>query len=186
MNEIVSEYYERSWGDAAHLILTRTARTYAATLQPRELGVLVQEETGLRTNIPSRHWINRVLLLVVLQCRDLGEPPLTSLVVGRDGTVGPAYEAVFQIHGLPVPGSAEAREHQAAEMRLECYRWAGADIPERTTGASLRRTPSPRTPRPPTVRVPTTRVRKPEPPPAQLCPTCFMELPVTGQCDNCA
>ena len=182
MSDIVSEYYERAWGDAGHKVLAKLARTYNATVTASDLGKLVQDETGLRTNIASRHWINRVLLLTILQCRDNTEPPLTSLVTDRSGRVGAAYDAVFQIVGLPVPTSEEEREAHAAEMRLECYRWAGAELPPDGGRPTLSPARAPARRTPPAA----PRARKPEPVAAPLCPNCFMELPRTGVCDNCA
>jgi hypothetical protein len=90
-----------------------------------------------------------------------GQPPLTSLVVGRDDDL------------------------YAARLRLECYRWAGSAPAGGGEPAPLSVTVNkpPRAAREPKAPAPK-RVAKSDKPIA-VCPSCFMALPATGICDNC-
>jgi hypothetical protein len=101
-------------------------------------------------------------------CEMSGEPPLTSLVVGQDDDL------------------------HAARLRLECYRWAGSAPADGGVPAPLsvtvnrppRAARAPRAAREPKAPAPK-RVAKTDKPVA-VCPNCFMALPATGVCDNCA
>ena len=70
------------------------------------------------------------------------------------------------------------RERHAADARMECYRWAGATPPAGVCHAAL----SPRFDQVLTGG----RKKAREGFEANVCPTCFMAIPPTGACVNCA
>jgi len=134
------------------------------------------------------------------------EPMLTTLVVDDAGLVGDRHDDVaLALDDRPITDPRE-RELSAAQMRLDCYRWAGSAPadggapaplpgrrPRRPAAAATARAPrapgAPAAPRAP-------RATKPVAPPAPkrvaasdrpvtVCPTCFMAIPATGICDNC-
>lgn len=160
-----------AWVRIAHEVLTRTAGTYHAVVREAELAEELQATSGIRTTRPYGRWLDKVLGPVARLCDLSGEPPLASLVVG-------AYD------DLP-----------AARLRLECYRWAGSAPADGGVPAPLsvtvnrparaaRPAKEPRAPRA-AKPAPAPRVAKTDKPVA-VCPTCFMALPATGICDNCA
>jgi hypothetical protein len=70
------------------------------------------------------------------------------------------------------------REKLAADARLECYRWAGADLPDDGGKAALTSRYAASESR--------ARKQRLAEAPANVCPHCFMAIPPTGECDNCA
>lgn len=160
-----------AWVRVAHDALARAAGTYHAVLREPELAEELQATSGIRTTRPYGRWLDKVLGPVGRYCEMSGEPPLTSLVVGQDDDL------------------------YAARLRLECYRWAGsapADGGEPaplsvTVNRPARRAREPRVAREPRAqKAPAPkRVAKTDQP-VQVCPSCFMALPATGVCDNCA
>jgi hypothetical protein len=161
-----------TWAQAAREILTRTAGTYHAVIRDSELAEELQATTGIRTTRSLDRWLHKVLAPVAVLCDSVGEPPLTSLVVGAHDDLA------------------------AARNRLECYQWAGSapadgGVPAQLPDSAPRR--QSRAARParsrsatsrPDVPAPKRRVAKTDRPVA-VCPTCFMALPATGVCDNC-
>lgn len=179
----------RLWSNEAFGILTAVASRYRATVSPGELATRVRDRTGVQTSHPTSAWLSKVLQLVAHRCQATGVPPLTSLVVNpSDGTVGPAYAEVLRVQRKPV-GNDVSREREAAIGRLEAYRRFAQDVPadaKPTLPAQLVRTLE----KP--VRVRTPRAAKvvapevPDVPTHRICPTCFLETPVNGECQNCA
>jgi hypothetical protein len=167
------------WAKHAYEILTETAGRYDAVITYSELAEEVQRRSSLWTKSPMRGWIGTLLADLVRVSAAREEPALTSLVVHKDdGQVGPGYDAVMRLEGEPVVTDTLARETHAAAMRLECYRHWGADVPADATpkvSAKLR-----------VVRASTPRTAAVEPRRGAVCPTCFMEMPVSGPCPNCA
>lgn len=166
----------RIWADEAYTILTGVARTYHAVITYRGLAEEVQKASGVRTSVPFRHWIGKVLRLVVHRAHEQGDPPLTSLVVHvTDGKVGEGYKAVLEVAGKPPVEDDLEREHHAAEARLNCYRHFGATLPAGGGVAAL------------APRLQATIVQRHAHvealPPS--CPDCFIQLPATGICDSC-
>jgi hypothetical protein len=161
------------WAVAARDVLIATARRYHAYVTYGELALAVQKESGVETRSQMRNWIGGVLGMVADDCRRRGEPALTALCVRQDETVGDGYRYVIESAGERVP---EDLDQHAAEARLECYRFFGAELPENGGRPALTR------------RVAEARKRaakaQPERPP--ICRTCFTQLPRTGQCDNCS
>ena len=139
-------------------------------------------------------------------CYRNGEPPLTSLVVGRDRLVGEGYDEILRVADQSPITDPDKRERHAAEAQLACYRWAGsapADGGEprvpplqvapsgtpyggqggwwldgRSTGRATARAAATTATKP-------KRVAKSDLP-VTVCPNCFLALPATGVCDNCA
>ncbi|GAB2622506.1 hypothetical protein [Pseudactinotalea suaedae] len=164
------------WAAAAAEVLTETASNYLGVITYADLAEQVQALTGLRTRAPYRSWIGSVLAAVVAQCRADGLPPLTSLVV---------YRADSDI----------AVEEGTALARFACYRRFAADVPaaavaeadalarskQETAAESRERAPR----RPRAARAPREQKPKPAEEAPKICPTCFMQLPASGICDNC-
>jgi hypothetical protein len=154
-----------AWVRVAHDVLSRTAGTYHAVVREADFAEELQATSGIRTTRPYGRWLDKVLAPVARLCDHAGQPPLDSLVVSP-------YDDL-----------------QAARRRLECYRWAGsapADGGEPAPLSVTRNRPAramrtPREPKPPAPK----RVAKSDKP-VTVCPSCFMALPATGICDNCA
>ena len=87
-------------------------------------------------------------------------------------------------HALSAAGSKadelnlDLLDDHAAEMRLECYRHFGAELPPDGGAPTL-------TPRAKVTRDWKKAQAKLEEPP-KICPTCSVQLPVTGNCDECS
>ena len=52
---------QRAWAAAARPVLERVARTYNQYIVYQDLAEAVQEESGITTGVPFRHWIGSVL-----------------------------------------------------------------------------------------------------------------------------
>jgi hypothetical protein len=166
------------WTRAAYPALMEVARRYHAVVTYAELAERVQQASGVRTRIDQRHWLGKVLALVVREAHRRGDPPLTALVVhAADGRVGSAYQDVLAVAGQPALADEMDREQHAAAARLACYRHFGADLPAdggipalapRLRASVARKAAATAVPRPPAI-----------------CPTCFLELPATRVCDSC-
>ena len=157
-----------AWQKAARPILERVARSYDETITYGELGKLVQADTGIETKSLLQNWIGDVLWCVAQTQASPDEPMITSLVVDRNGNVGPGYaDAVRSRYGF-VPEDPEAH---ADEERLACYRFFQADVP-----VNARPKPSKHSRR---------RSPKPTVPTAKYCELCGVRLPLTGICDSC-
>jgi hypothetical protein len=122
------------------------------------------------------NWIGGVLEQVALGCYSRGEPLLSALCVHSDGTVGEGYgHAIADTYGGDVPTDLDM--HAAAE-RLKCYVRFGAEVPVGGGAPAL-------TPQVAAKRAQAKRKMAADRP-RKVCPTCHLELPLTGQCDNCS
>ncbi|MFJ7248883.1 hypothetical protein ACIQWA_31085 [Kitasatospora sp. NPDC098652] len=175
------------WTRAAYPALVDVAGRYHAVITYAELAEAVQQASGVRTSVNQRHWIGKVLALVVREAHRRGDPPLTSLVVhAADGMVGAAYQDVLEVAGQPPILDEMDREQHAAAARLACYRHFGADLPadggipalapRLTTTVTRRKTATAKT---------AAAVTATAPRPPAICPNCFLELPATRVCDSC-
>ena len=162
-----------AWALSAREVLIRTAKHYNAHVTYKELAEQVQELSGIRTRSPMRHWIGSVLGLSVDDSHQRGEPALTALCVHQDETVAESYTYVLTLAGLDVPKDLEKH---AANARLECHRFFGADLPPGGGRATLT----------PLVAAARERAAKAVERPIFLCQSCFTQLPNSGQCDNCS
>lgn len=164
---------KQAWTIAARDVLIRTARRYHGYITYGELAEEIQQITGIRTRSQMRNWIGAVLGRVADECLRCGEPPLTALCVRQDETVGDGYAYVLEIAGEAIPDDLDMH---AAEARLRCYRYFGAQLPEDGGRPAL------------TTKVAATRHRKaskPEQRRPAICPHCRLQLPASGRCDNC-
>jgi hypothetical protein len=130
------------------------------------------DETDIETRSQVGNWIGKVLKVVADECHRRGEPHLTALCVRTTEEVGPGYAYVIELSGEPLP---EALDAHAAEARLACYRYFGAQLPADGGRPTLTR------------RVAAERERQArrQPRPVAVCSTCFLQLPTTGRCDSC-
>ena len=166
------------WVKHAYEILVETAGRYNAVITYSELAEEVQRRSSLFTSSQMRNWIGALLadLVKVNHARD--EPALTALVVRKDdGQVGAGYDEVLRASGHAAIADPLEREMHAAAARLECYRHWGADVP---AGAQPTLTTRTREVRARTPRTAAVEARR-----GAVCPTCFMETPVSGACPNC-
>ncbi|WP_030242659.1 hypothetical protein [Streptomyces sp. NRRL S-350] len=168
------------WTRAAYPALVEVARRYHGVITYADLAEAVQEASGVRTRVNQRHWIGKVLSLVILEAHRRGDPPLTALVVhAADGKVGVGYQEVLAVAGQPPVAQEMDREQHAAAARLACYRHFGADdLPADGGTPAL----APRL-RASVARKAVVTAAPPRPP--AICPTCFLQLPATRVCDSC-
>lgn len=162
----------RAWASVALHELIRTAQKYDSVVTYKELALLVQDASGIKTRVLITHWIGKLLEEVAILARDTGEPPLTSLCVHQDGTIGEGYaRAPKSVADRP----GEDIEFYAAEHRLLCYQKYAKDLP--SDGGQPNLTPAERA----------RRLRRlgPASTPSIACPNCFVTLPATNVCDGC-
>jgi hypothetical protein len=160
------------WAAAARDVLIDVAKRYHAYITYAQLAEEVQLISGVRTRSQMRNWIGKVLAAVVEDCHRRDEPPLTALCVHQDESVGDGYRYVLEVAGQAIPDDLDAH---AAEARLACYRFFGADLPPDGGRPAL----------PPAVVAARRRAARAEVKPVDICPTCFTALPRTGRCDTC-
>lgn len=166
-----------SWGPVAFEALVDTAKMYNAYITYKDLTDLVQATTGITYGALVPNWVGNVLAYVLNRARREGLPPLTSLCVSAEGTVGPGYAEVLRAYGRPLPHGNDGLDDQAAIDRLACYRYYGAELPPGGGEPTL-------TPKAKAARDWKKAVAKEAGPP-KVCPTHFVTLPVTGICDDC-
>lgn len=164
---------KQAWSSAAREVLVRMAREYHSYITYGELAEEVQDRSGIRTRSQMRNWIGSVLGKVAEGCRSRDEPPLTSLCVHQDGTVGVGYAFVLELAREKIPDDLESH---AAQARLNCYRFFGADLPADGGRPAL------------TAKVAAARNKRLKKVEVVLglCPRCFVQVPVSGRCDSCS
>lgn len=170
---------EAAWAARTPEVLAEVAATYQGLITHTDLAARLQADTGVRTRSNAQTWLGRVLAIAAADDVAQGRPPLTALVVHRvHGTVGAPYDEVLRLTGQDPITDEVKRERHAAEARMECYRWADAKLPADGGHSAL----SPR------YDMVLSRGRKKarQEAEADVCPTCFMAIPPTGECDNCA
>lgn len=161
-----------AWVPFAHELLLETATTYNRTTTYKELTELVQERSGIRTTMLIGNWSGKLLEQVAQRAADAGEPPLTSLCVHQDGTIGDGYRTAPK--SVSVEADADD-EDIAAHHRLLCYRAYAADLPadgglpQLTHQVAQRRS----------------RLTKKQDRPRTVCPLHHIELPAAGVCAEC-
>lgn len=177
------------WVKHAYEILAETASRYNAVITYGDLAEEVQRRSGLWTKATMRHWVGALLVDIARVNNVREEPALTALVVHKqDGRVGPGYDEVLRLAGQAPSGDEQERETHAATARLECYRRWAHDVPEDAvpTFVTPARSGTTRTAgRSATPRARTTRTTRTEERRGSVCPTCFMEMPLSGRCANC-
>lgn len=167
---------QAAWIPFAREALMRVAQDYNGLITYRELAEEVQSRSEIRTQQLMHHWIGKVLSGVGRDCVSRGEPRLSSLCVQQDGQIGAGYKVeLAEVDGGVVP---EDLDMAAAEERLRCYAYFGATLP--ADGGTPTLSPQIATKRRVAARKAREDIRRP------VCPTCHLQLPSTGQCDNCA
>jgi hypothetical protein len=185
-----------AWSRAGRAVLVQVARRYGALMPPSSFAEEVQAFSGVRTREPVEQWVDDVLDAVGVECVARDEPLLSAFCVKPgDGRIGPRYEKL----ALSVDASAANDvEMYAAKQRLEAHRYHGAILPvdggqpalppelAKVRAAAPKRSASAGTRTRAARPKPATR-RKPKNPEIEraVCPTCFLQLPATGRCDNC-
>lgn len=178
-----------AWSRAARPVLIQISRQYGSLTAPDDLAEAVQTLSGVRTHETAELWLGEVLDAVDIECATRQEPLLSAFCINPDGRVGQRYEK--RVASLDPTAFADIELH-AATQRLEAHREHGAALPvdggRPVLPRHLARVPAPKAPRtrstatkPAAPRKP----KKPDPPKRAVCPTCFLQLPLTGQCDNC-
>ncbi|WP_281873128.1 hypothetical protein [Brachybacterium paraconglomeratum] len=161
-----------AWVPIAHEVLVQTAGNYNRTTTYKELTDVVQELSGIRTKMLIGNWSGKLLEKVAVRAAEASEPPLTSLCVHQDGTIGDGYSRAPKSVSSD-PGTNV--EDLAAQHRLLCYRRYADDLPADGGAPTL------------TAQVIEARSRhgKTGAKPRAICPVHFMELPATGVCAEC-
>ncbi len=167
----------KDWVPVAHEILKTTASTYQQTITHSELAELVQTRSGVRADARPSAWMGPLLDVVALHAQRSGEPPLTSLAVRRDGTVGDGYAKAAVINGTTDVSDLEAR---AAEHRLDCYRAYAANLPADGGTPTLTAQEARRRANAKAAAAKAAPQRQ-----APVCGRCFVQLPLSGVCDTC-
>ncbi|MEP6697641.1 MAG: hypothetical protein ABJA34_12320 [Pseudonocardiales bacterium] len=163
-----------AWAPVAREAMLTTASRYREVITYKELAAQVHETSGITTTQRLDYWIGGLLENVAIMSKECGEPPLTSLCVHQDGTIGPGYARAPK---LTVNDDPDADvDDLAAHHRLLCYRAYAADLP--TDGGVAAHTPQ--------VAAARARRKHSEPAaPGPICPMHFMELSATGVCAIC-
>src|SRR5690348_602832 len=78
-----------AWVPFAYDELLAIAQKYNTYVTYLELSEHVQELSGIRTRMLLTNWIGKLLEQVAIRAKANGEPPITSLCVHQDGTIGP-------------------------------------------------------------------------------------------------
>lgn len=171
------------WHPVAYDRLQEVAKTYNAYITYKDLGDHVMEVTGITYGATYR-WVGKLLGPIVHRCIKDGYPPLTSLVVHQDDhSVGEGYDENFRALGIPVPPKTDMAtklailDEHAAVARFQCYRYFGAELP--AGGGEPTLTPKIRAAR--DAKIAKAKAEQPRP----VCPTHFIELPVSGVCEMC-
>lgn len=113
------------WAAVAYDELKSVARTYNATITYADLRTRLYATTGISTDMLMQNWIGQVLELAAERAAVAQEPPLTSLCVRGDGTIGEGY---VRAPRFASDSTTTDVEHLAAEDRLLCYRFFGAPM----------------------------------------------------------
>ncbi len=160
------------WADAAYKTLRETAKSYNGLITYKEIAAQVQEASGITTKQQLNYWIGGLLETVATDACSRGEPPLTSLCVHQNGTIGDGYLQAPK----SVPHTEDVDvERLAAEHRLLCYRKYATDLPDDRGYAALS----------PQVSQKRARQRRSDPVPGPMCPIHFSEMSATGLCGSC-
>lgn len=161
-----------AWIPLAYDELIATARRYNSVVTYKELAESVQEASGIRTRSLLTNWIGNLLEQVAMRAKAELEPPITSLCVHQDGTIGPGYAHAPKSVDDDV---LEDIELYAARHRLLCYQKYAEDLPPDGGQPTLTKTVAERRAR----SLP--KVEKP----VVTCPVHNIAVPPSGVCDYC-
>jgi hypothetical protein len=161
-----------SWVPLAYDELVAIAEHYHAVITYGGLSECVQEASGIRTRMLLANWIGQLLEQVAVRAKANSEPPLTSLCVHQDGTIGQGYaRAPKSVADTP----DEDIEYYAARHRLLCYQKYAKDLPADGGQPALTKAETERR----------ARKKAQEPVRREFCPVHHTELPASGRCDYC-
>lgn len=161
-----------AWVPIAHEVLVQAASTYNRTTTYKELTDVVQERSAIRTKMLIGNWSGKLLEQVAVRAAEADEPPLTSLCVHQDGTIGEGYARAPK----SVPSDPDtAVDDLAAQHRLLCYQRYADDLPADGGTPTL------------THQVVESRARHAKTQVRQraICPVHFMELSARVVCGEC-
>lgn len=181
-----------AWVPIAYQALKDVASTYQATITREQLAARVQDEAEIAATLPQHSWLPKVLELCAAQAAKKGEPPIASLCLRADGTVGAMYPRMPK--AAIVTGVEEATgttlvaldgdvDLYAAEHRLLCYRTFAPGVPDNAVAclpdelAQRRERARNRAEK----RKANEKAEAPRP----VCMSCFTQLPASGICGNC-
>lgn len=174
-----------AWALAGWEILEDTAAHWKRTLTEESLGLKVQTRSGIFTSLPVETWIGPLVSLLAQRAHESKGVRLTCYLVGADGIVADSYREVLALEGIAEATRRELQEH-ALEQRMLGHRAydatipAGGTLPRKRIAAETSR----RAVEPTEVRT-TMSVLMPDEKPAAVCPSCWLQLPASGQCDFC-
>ena len=172
--EVGLEEARDAWAQAARPILIEVAQHYHQVIPYKDVAAQVQWITGIRGTQQMHYWIGDVLKRVSVESFRRGEPLLSALCVGPDGSVGERYAAA--VAATTADLSDDGDDHAAAQ-RLACYRhFQAPDLPVDGGSTALTAQLAAR-------RARAKKVRLAEAP-IDVCPTCHTQLPATKVCDN--
>lgn len=189
-----------AWARSARPVLVQVARRYGSLTTPDHVGGEVQALSGIRTREPVATWIDDILDAVDVECVAREEPLLSAFCVGADGRVADRYKTLAVSLDAVAAGDIEMH---AATQRLEAHRLHGAVLPVDGGKPALSpqvaktRASAPKTTRTRSTTSKSTGTRAAKPkvptpipakkfePPRSVCPTCFLQMPASGRCDNC-
>jgi hypothetical protein len=166
-----------AWEPFAVDLLMETAKHYNRFVTYKQLGSTVQDQSGVRHDGLLTNWIGSLLGRVIDHCVKQQVPQLSALCVKEDGTVGAGYRHAVLAAGQKGDIDLDELDDHAAKMRLECYRYFGAELPH--GGGEPTLTPKAKASRD------YKKAQAKLDTPVKVCPMCHTELPMTGSCDNC-
>lgn len=175
------------WSLVGWDVLEEVATKWRRTITEARFAVDVQKRSGIITSLPDDAWVPTVLSLVAQRAREDRAPAITAFIVDEQGKLPTSYDEALRLDGL-AGGSESMREQHALDARLMAHRIYGARMPMGASTDDLvvaTRVPGTRGRPRGTGPAPTTRTVAPEPPRAKVCPSCYIQLPATGQCDYC-
>jgi hypothetical protein len=189
---VVAASAQEACNRAARPVLVQVARRYGALTTADDVAEEAQAISGVRTREPVSEWIDAVLDAVDVECIARGEPWLSAFCVDSEGRMSDRYRLLAQ----SVEGSGVEVNMHAATQRVEAHRYHGATLPvdggKPTLPPQLAKQRA-STPKAKTTRTRTAAPKKPVTPRKHknpevvraVCPTCFLQLPASGRCDNC-
>lgn len=160
--------------------MRETARTYNTVITHNELVDRLQVRTGVGGEGRSTNLMGKLLELVAFEAHRVGNPPLTALCVRPDGSIGDHYKRVVT---MTTGGVVDDLDQRAAIDRLSCYQEYAEDLP--VDGGEPTLTPQVALRREQRKVTTSRRNRDVAQRQSSVCTSCFTELALTGQCDNC-
>ena len=112
-----------AWIPLAYEALLSTGQKYNNLITYLELSEYVQSSSGIRTRVLLTNWIGKLLEAVAQLAKANGDPPLTSLCVHQDGTIGEA---------IPTPqnpsGTHQGKTSSTTQRSIDCSAIRGTHL----------------------------------------------------------